>query len=249
MINIIITVAIFIIVYMTYSKCIDGFEATSQRWAVLQYDNRLLDNNFDELVRRNRAYAKRHGYEYIYKKTGYDYITPYWAKVKITNELMREQIPGTNTKRYKGVMWLDTDAVIIDHKKTLDEFFKEGKSFVTCPDPPWFNSPFNAGIWIVKNDKVGREIISEWMGKYDSTKWFLENGKWKTHGIWSGVDYEQGAFSKYILSKYRRYIDILPWYFFQAKSDDRSLHTFTIHFAATLKQYIPDFLRTHPFRE
>jgi hypothetical protein len=155
--------------------------------------------------------------------------------------------------RYKGVLWLDTDAVIINQEKRLEDFFKEDKSFVACSDRPSFlqiiSGPFNAGVWLVKNDRAGREIMDEWMDKYDSKKWFLENGKWKTHGPWAGVDYEQGAFSKYILPKYKRQIDILPWYVFQAKSDERSLHTFTIHFALTLKQYIPDFLRTHPFHE
>jgi len=251
--RIIIAIILFIIVYATYSKCAEGFESTSQRWAVLQYDNRILDNNFEELVKRNRAYAKKHDYEYVYKKTGYDYITPYWTKVKIVKELMRETIPGTKTHRYKGILWLDTDAVIIDQKKSLDDFFTGGNSFIACPDPPsflqYFTGPFNAGVWAVKNDKNGREIVNEWMEKYDSKKWFLEKGKWKTRGTWAGVDYEQGAFSKHILPKYKRWIKILPWYVFQARSDERSTYTFTIHFAAGLKEYIPDFIRSHPFRE
>jgi hypothetical protein len=251
--NIIIaTIIVFIISYVIYTNCKEGFETTSQSWAVLQYDNRKLDNDFEELTKRNREYAKKHGYEYVFKKTGYDYLPPYWAKVKIAQELLRERIPGTNTRRYKGILWVDTDAVIVDNKKLLEDFLKPEKSFVASPDPKTFAQigigPFNAGIWLVRNDRNGREIIQEWMDRYNSNKWFLEKGKWVTQGVWAGENYEQGAFSKHILKKYAKWIDMLPWYVFQARSEERSRLTFTIHFAAHRKEYIPDFIRTHPLK-
>jgi hypothetical protein len=247
---IIVAISVFIISYIIYINYREGFETTGQSWVILQYDNRKLDNNFEDLMKHNQDYAKKQGYEYVYKRTGYDYLPPYWAKVKIAQELIEEEIPGTNTKRYKGVLWLDTDAVIIDQNKRLEHFLKPGKSFVASSDATPFpeedKAPFNAGVWLVRNDQNGQEIIQEWMDKYDSNKWFLEKGKWATRGVWAGENYEQGAFSKHILHKYAKWISIIPWYIFQAESDGESAKTFIIHFAGNLKQHIPDFLRTHP---
>ena len=160
-------------------------------------------------------------------------MPPYWAKVKH----VLEQLPN-----YKGVFWLDTDAVVVK-PDSIDSFFPETKHMMFSPDATiWANqSPFNAGVWMIRNTKQGNEIMSKWMSLYDSSMWRKED-KWNSLGIWAGDTYEQGAFSSHMLPLYRDIVHKLDWSVFQdIKKTDRS---FALHFAAEQKQYRQDFLDT-----
>ena len=67
------------------------------------------------------------------------------------------------------------------------------------------------GVFMVKNNKVGKELINKWWNKYNPSAWSKKNNKWHTDGIWAGIDYEQGTFNSIIYPKYKNNIGILPW--------------------------------------
>jgi hypothetical protein len=173
------------------------------------------------LVERNKVYCSKYGYTHIFETKKYD-LPPWWIKVKLVQETMK-------TNKYKGVLWLDTDAVVHNQDKSLDSIILNDLSFYYCTDAPVWKSEFNAGVWLVLNNIHGNDIIDTWMNSYSSSDWTESDGKWKSSGEWAGSTYEQGAFIKYVIPKYNTYMYKYPWRFFQ--SYEPSSGTFTLHFA------------------
>jgi hypothetical protein len=115
------------------------------------------------------------------------------------------------------VIWLDSDAFFTSFEKNkFDEFIEilETKSMILSGDMPPWEATFNAGSFIIKNDEIGKEIITKWIECYDRTKWSYNrhSGKWETPTEWAGDDYEQGAFIKYILNEYKDHIHKTEYY-------------------------------------
>ncbi len=202
----------------------EGFSETQKKtWAIIQYDDRPLTPSFQKLQEKVKAYCEKHGYEHIFSTESYD-IPPYWRKVKLANEVLEKG-------QHKGILWLDTDAVIHDTEKPIDSLLKEGKSFYYSPDSPKWSSNFNAGVWMVLGNPHGKEIVREWMSEYKADQWKKEDDgkKWTSEGTWGGESYEQGAFSNKILQKHKDKLEEFPWQVLQDDSPNAS--SFTLHFA------------------
>jgi hypothetical protein len=52
------------------------------------------------------------------------------------------------------------------------------------------------------------------MDKYNPSLWRNENNSWITDTPWSGIGFEQGSFNEYVYPKYRNYIEVLSWKYF-----------------------------------
>lgn len=205
------------------------------KWAIVQYDNRPLTDNFRSLQERNMAYCKKHQYEYIFSNDPYD-LPPYWVKVKLVREVLeRDDI--------KGVLWLDIDAVVHHMSIPLDMLLIDKKSFYYTPDPTL--ADFNAGIWMVLQTPMGKEIMDAWMTLYTPSTWSYNGHEWKTEGVWGGPTYEQGSFIDVILPKYKKYLCKYPWQLFQ-NYDYKVPPVFISHFFMNRKLEIPDYLQTLP---
>ena len=130
-------------------------------------------------------------------------------------------------------MWMDTDAVVHNFETPIDKAGKPEKTFICSPDPSGIgmSAQFNAGVWIVKNTDVGRAIMNSWMSAYDPVHWTDADGKWIAKQGWAGETFEQGAFEKNILPRYRSSIEILPWHILQGidahRTDSFALHLFS----------------------
>lgn len=211
----------------------------SQKWAIVQYDNRKLKDVDKGLMNRNEEYAKKWAHDYIFKKDGYDDISPYWRKVFLVKEILA-------TGNYRGILWLDTDATIYAMDTDLNNLVEEGKHFYKSADNTPTNKGFCAGVWFVLNTPIGKEILSKWAEGYKADKWRKSIfGKWKANGEWAGENYEQGSFINTILPNYG---DSLKHY------NDRYLQAlepaedaFILHFYFT-KEKRADFLKNHPLR-
>jgi hypothetical protein len=57
------------------------------RWAIVQYDDRPIEEPILELLRKNKEYCERHGYSYVFLNDKYHDVPPYWAKVKGVHEI------------------------------------------------------------------------------------------------------------------------------------------------------------------
>ncbi len=205
----------------------EGFTTVREpSWAILQFDDRPLSPTFEKLQSKVKTYCQYHGYEHIFIKESSD-IPPYWQKVKLAQDIL-------NRNQHKGVLWLDTDAVIHDIHRPLDSFLVDGKHFYYSPDSPKWSSNFNAGVWLVLATENGKNIVQDWMSEYNEKAWKKEKGGWKSNGIWAGETYEQGSFSNKILPKYKESMQELPWQVFQ--SDTPQDTSFTLHFAGGEKE-------------
>jgi hypothetical protein len=207
-------------------------------WLIVQYDDRSLDKNTEILVKENKEYAQKHGYTYKFINSGYTDIPPYWRKVAIAKELL---------PKYKGVLWLDTDAVIFDSSKSLESLTKSRHSMFVARDN-WRakKNHFNAGVWLIKNTPEMNTLMSDWKNLYNKDDWLKNSqGNWHTRGNWANITYEQGSFTQSILPKYKKYIKWLPCNILQGAIEDinTSREPFIIHFMATLKEYIPTFVK------
>lgn len=206
-------------------------------WVVIQYDNREIKEENQKLIDLNKAYCSKHGYDHIMETKLYD-MPPWWIKIKLVKDIL-------NTHRYEGALWLDTDAVIHNQDKAIDSLILEDKSIYYSGDAPLWNAEFNAGVWLVKDDIRGNEIMEKWMNSYNPKDWSKKDNKWVSSKEWAGPTYEQGAFIKYVKPHFEKYIHVYPWQVFQ--SYEASDNTFAMHFASNLSDdYLPGYnLKIH----
>lgn len=187
---------------------ISNNKGRKMRVAILQIEDRV-DPYFEWCFNLNKAYCLKHNIDHIIIRKGPDDLPPYFWKVSVFLDLM-------NQGKHDIICWMDSDAFVKDIKRDIRVFFNDtSESMVIAPDPPGWGSPFMAAVYMAKNNSIGRQIFTEWIGYYDSTKWTkLEDGKWKHtgNGRWAGTEYEQGSYSINILPKYRNHIKVLPWY-------------------------------------
>jgi hypothetical protein len=212
----------------------------SQKWAIVQYDDRKLTDVDKEMMNRNNHYAHKWGHEYIFKKDGYEGISPYWRKVFLVKDIL-------GSDKYGGIVWLDTDATIYKMDTDLNSLLEEGKHFYKSTDNTPGNKGFCAGVWFVLNTPIGKEIISKWAEKYNGDKWRKNNTNlkrpWKTNGEWAGQNYEQGSFIDNILPVYGQSMKNYSDKFLQGL--EPSEDTFILHFYF-MKDKRKDFVDKHP---
>lgn len=232
----IIFIAAIYLIY-THHKNIDTFN-NPERWAIIQYDNRDLSLIDKDLCERNKRYAARHKYDYILLKDGYENYPPYWAKVVIMRDYLQ---------KYDGVFWVDTDAAITAAETRIEELAANTKSFIMCPDPPMWSSPFNAGVWAVRNTETGRAIMDDWINIYKrvANQWKRDGEKWSSTGTWAGDSYEQGSFAEHIWPKYNSHIAQLDWTVFQGTRPETP-GAFALHFSSHQKDLRQGFINENP---
>jgi len=209
------------------------------KFLILQYENRRLTTNVSKLMKINKEYCLQNNYEYIFINEPYD-LPPYWIKVYLVKEFLQ-------SGKYKGILWLDSDACIYNNIRLEDMLIKD-KYFYKSPDNIKWNSSFNAGVFLVLNNEIGKNIMNDWMKSYNKNKWSKDSNVWVTKGRWGGINYEQGSFIK-ISHKYHKYIHTFNWRFLQSSySDTREKETcvFTLHFAGKdyFKSEISDYLKS-----
>ena len=211
----------------------EGFQDST--WLFLQYDTRPLTEIDKAFMVRNKAYCHRHGYEYRMVSSDDGLLPPYWTKVSLAQRYL---------SGYKGVMWMDTDAVMVSDT-SIESLFPAEKHMMFSPDAPlWaLQSPFNAGIWMVRNTEQGHSIMNQWMKCYKASQWHKDKDTWHSNGIWAGDTYEQGAFSSFVLPLVTSWVHIVDWSIFQDVR--KSSKAFSLHFSDNQKGLRQDFLDTN----
>lgn len=210
----------------------EGYHDLSPSWLVLQYDNRPLSDIDKEFVKRNQAYCDLHGYKYLLVNQDDGILPPYWTKVK----LVQDHVP-----HYRGVMWLDTDAVMVS-STSIESLFPSDKHMMFSPDAPlWaLQSPFNAGVWMVRNTEQGNAILKKWMDCYRPEQWNKNGSVWTSMGIWAGDTYEQGAFSSFVLPHVATWVHSVDWSVLQDVK--KTEVAFSLHFSDHQKSLRSAFL-------
>ena len=230
---------------------------------IVQYDTRYTSSDFDKklhpptcnynnkdllipLMKINRAYARLHGYTYIFKNT-WKTMPPYWAKVKVICKIMEES-------KCKYVMWLDTDACINQTGRTIQDFWdsnigrgNKNAFMMFTSDPPIWESYFLAGVFIIRNCSRARMFMRNWLQMYKSVKdtWTYGRTGWRCSGEWARSCYEQGACAALLrMPRWSKYSIRLPYFYLQNFHPlITSGKSFSCHFPVWFKSMIPEYLR------
>lgn len=196
------------------------FVGGSKTFAIVQYDDRPLSERDQANIEKNKKYSQQQGYEHIFLQDGHKDLPAYWRKVKSAREALFSE-------KYKGVLWLDTDAYVYNKDIKLDSVVEDGKDMYISTDISPGNK-FNAGVWLVMNTDTGKKIMDTWLSKYNPAAWSKqEDGKWTTEGRWSGKEYEQGSFAEEILPQFTANIKEVPKEYFN--SLDEGPDVFIVH--------------------
>ena len=203
------------------------------RIAVVQYETRD-DDTLNRLMSQNKSYAQKHNYDYysVYASGAEDTIPPYWAKVYVMQSVFNDN--------YDVVLMIDSDACVHNQDIKIENVLQTypNKSFFYSPDPPLYPAKFNAGV-VLACKPDGPKVIDDWMRLYDPKRWIRDSSDktWTCKGQWAGPDYEQGAFTKFILENesypLKSALQELPSSFVQGPFGS-SQHTepeYIIHFA------------------
>lgn len=204
---------------------------------VLQIEDRN-DPLLNKFMKSNEIICKNNDMEYIFLKKSAELVPPYWAKVFEIKKIMEEK------KDFDYILWVDSDAFFINFtKQRFSEFLEKYKeySFIGTPDMPPWTGQFNAGVFIIKNTEIGKEMVNKWITYYHTNVWNYnkKTDKWKTDAVWAGDEYEQGSFSTYMLkdSKFSKHIKIIPYYYLNNHTcGDHQEDTLLVHLAGNYKK-------------
>ncbi|MFN3523272.1 MAG: hypothetical protein ACK4YQ_13570 [Phenylobacterium sp.] len=160
--------------------------------AIVQFDNRPIEKlgAMAVLLHRNHQYAVRHGYEYHFINQAHFDLPVYWQKPKILHRFFEVG--------FDVAVWLDSDAVVHDLDRRVEDLFEGGETMVAAPDNPHWTAPFNAGVFAVRQPG-GLALMDRWSGLFAGTKWTRTPTAWVCEDEWAGPSYEQGAFNARLL--------------------------------------------------
>ena len=204
---------------------------------VLQIEDRN-DPVLNKFMKSNEIICKSNDMEYVFLKKSSELVPPYWAKVFEIKKLMDKN------KYVDYILWVDSDAFFINFTKERFSKFLEkynDYSFIGTPDMPPWTGKFNAGVFIIKNNKIGNEMINKWITYYHKDVWNYNKttDKWKTDATWAGDEYEQGSFSTHILTnpKFSNDIIMVPYYYLNNNNcSDHQDETILVHLAGDYKK-------------
>ena len=224
---------------------------------VISGDNRDSDD-ISMIKEINQKYCDVNGYEFIFFDKDDIHnselntsLPPYWWKVKMVYDVMLKS-------DYDYLMWIDSDACFHDHKIRMESVLGKNKIFGMSGDTDVykisenfnFTGEFNAGVWIVKNCRMGKKFIKKWLDCYDLSRWYRKGDKWSCKYyflpcMWAGTYYEQGSGYKLMhTSEFSKYISQLHFNILQGyKEPNKS--SYTIHFCGNGKKFIKNYYKKY----
>lgn len=195
--------------FLINNNMLDKPSDKKNKIAIVSFENRK-DIEFINLHNQNvLEYCKKWNYEYLFYDKCIHNI--YWCKMYFILDALK-------TGKYDYVMWLDSDTIIKNPNISLDTIVNKYSSdiFVNVDEGA---SAFCAGVFIIKNSKIGIEYIENCI-KLNNNK-CLKKESIKLKGLWAGLCYEQGAMNQLIFEKYYPYTTCLPkYYIFNGYIDD-----------------------------
>jgi len=203
--------------------------------AVVQFDTRPPEKlgELMALVRRNREYAVRHGYDHHFIDRAPFDLPVYWQKPSLCRRFLEAG--------YDLVLWLDTDAVAHDLDGRVEKLFVGDETMVAAGDNPLWSSPFNAGVFAIRGPR-GLALMERWAALFAGTAWTRTETAWICREEWAGPDFEQGAFSRHLAPQLTKAgaLRLLDWSILQAPFPLPG--AFSLHFAGVFKANIPAYL-------
>ena len=158
-------------------------------------------------------YAQKHNYKYIFVN---DYknnleLPVYWWKIQFILDML-------NTNNYEYVLWLDSDAFFTDTEIPLESLIDMSPNSSIYIGTDWtvvsgFFKTYCAGVFMVKNDEIGKDFLKDCINAYINEKDCKKDGKYNLSGAWAGKCYEQGVMNKLLNAKYKKNVFTIPYSF------------------------------------
>ena len=142
-----------------------------------------------------QAYCDYHGYKYIFISEYKSNLPVYWWKIEFILNLMKKY-PTINY-----FLWMDTDSIILNHFISLESICYNDKDLYISREVRNNGTefrPYNAGIFMVKNSKMGMHFLKECIDTF-----LYSYCKGDLIGSWAGYCYEQGMLNIKIDKKYK----------------------------------------------
>ncbi len=165
--------------------------AAPKQYLVISADDRLTEPFVQAHNKNVQEYTNRHpGYVYIFETgTAHAELPLYWRKVALVQEHLL-------TAKYEAVLWIDTDAFVIQQEKQLSGILAE------YPDKHFFfgsdntkEITHNAGIFMVRNSAEGRLFMQTWIDELKA-QCKGTDGKYTLGKKWAQACYEQGKMNE-----------------------------------------------------
>ena len=161
-----------------------------------------------------RDYAQRHRYAcHVHERSLDATRHPSWSKLLAVRAALAEK-PGA------WVMWIDADAVVVNHRIRAETLVPKGFEVVFGSD---FNG-LNSGIFLIRS--------SEWSLRFLDTVYFLGDLTHDPDGF--GPKWDQNTF-KYVLKNFNGFADrsvLLPQNRMSSSLDNFTPGDFILHFGA-----------------
>lgn len=182
---------------------------------IRSFDTRPLKNMIRMHVDNLTDYATHHGYNYVFSPTQPSFalkLPVYWTKLQLAKEVLESTPPGS------VFMWVDTDALVVHKHVPVEHVLRESPSSsifigrdLTSVKLLQPTAPLNAGVFLVRNNRVGCAFVNECLDTYQADPTCRGPcGELTTKGRWAGRCYEQGVMNKVARStKYRDHVRIM----------------------------------------
>ncbi len=193
-------------------KIVDKLLDNNKLTRPIQKKNKILIITFDD--RPQVTYIKLHNksfqnycelnnieykYESVYNKNLNN--NPYWYKIYLTKFYL-------DTNDYDYVMWVDSDTMIMNNSVDLNKLLNSYSSDLFLCDDNQIIQKINAGIFIIKNSKIGRQYLTDCINNFCNK--CIKPGENKLKGTWASTCYEQGIMNIVLIKNYMKYTTILP---------------------------------------
>ena len=157
--------------------------------AIAQLHTRNLDSWANIAVQNKQRYARKHGYDFVFKRglyeTKFEERHPSWHSVKLILEILE-------TTNIDWVFWSDVDALVMDATKKLDTFIKTDYDIII----PTQGQGEYCGIKTTNCLCCGHYFIknTDWSKTFLKKLWRWPVGdyeKYKKYGYWEqcGMNY------------------------------------------------------------
>lgn len=180
------------------------------------YNNiKVLIVSFDNRSESELKYLKFHKEnikKYCKKWKNIDYVftnkcnkNVYWCKLFLIQEKLK-------SSKYDYIMWMDTDAIIVNNNISIQKILSSYSSDIFISNDKYTdkkkeNNILCAGVFIIKNSKIGKKFIDDCINNWDELECLKSNKK--LNGVYSLLCYEQGMMNYFIYEKYMKYTTIL----------------------------------------
>jgi hypothetical protein len=129
----------------------------------------------------------------------------YWCKLYLIQEKLK-------SSKYDYIMWMDTDAIIVNNNISIQKLLSSYSSDIFISnnqsiDKKKEDNILCAGVFIIKNSKIGKKFIDDCINEWDKLNCLKSNKK--LNGFYAQLCYEQGMMNYFIYEKYMKYTTIL----------------------------------------